>query len=218
MLCIWGTGDFDTVKKSLEDYLKSKGVLKGIGEYGRIIKYKMGFLKSIILVYYMSDNSFKICGSREFIDELKNYLPRIHGLRLLSGISLTGKGPSRVFDPIDKISELLIERNIYMTKYYHSISAFKASLIYSIIAVIISRMIYGFNDPLLLASIALIVYLALIIVPHTIFRERITYIPILFYKYKARINAITREIENLKPLISRDHPLHRVVELALREK
>jgi hypothetical protein len=69
MECINGRGELGDLIDYVEKILKDTGKKYRKKVSGRIIEYKHGFFKTII-IYNRSDSTFKICGNKKFLEKL----------------------------------------------------------------------------------------------------------------------------------------------------
>ncbi len=157
------------------------------------------------MIYYHSDNSFKICGPEEIIEKLRVKLQYSKSLRLEeTPIIHTGLG--EYFDPLNQIYKLLDKREVLIKKCYMCQKTIPLVLLAFIVFIVIA-LLYGKSITEIL-PVALILLLILSIIPlgprhmHNMPHVQI----ILCWKYKKQLRKITNEINKLLIYIPEKHP------------
>ncbi len=211
--CIEGVGEFNEVKTYIEEYLRDKNILKKTISYGRIIVFKTGLFKKVKLIYYHSSNSYQLCGDKDILKELQTYLSLKLG-RPLYSVKVTREKSKRGVE--DRIAELLIERNIVYHKYRYSRETLVFLLAVAVL-MLLFIMLNELHDPVIYLSTTLFILICSIVPFRRLF-SKIYYVPIQYWRYKRRLEEIDEEIIKLKKLLPKEHRLHEIIEVNLRNK
>ncbi len=202
--CIWGRGFLSDIVDFVEGFLRERGFRVRVVRSSRFYEYRLGFRGRITLVYYHSGNLFKICGSREIIEDLLEKLKHSKSLGLEeTPIIHTGLG--EYFDPLNKIYRLFDERDVLVKKCDLCKKALLPVLLASIVLIIIA-LLYG-KSILEALPLAIFLLLILLVIP---LKPRYTDLPhiqlVMCSRYKRKLEKITEEIERLLVYIPEKHP------------
>ncbi len=214
--CIYGSGGFSDVVGFIEKVLDERGGFKK-KVFGRIVEYRAGFHVKLVLVYYRSDGTFKICGDRGLINHLRERA-RLYG----SGIKMYDHLlPSRIPGEAgvhDEVFELLVERQRLegLTRHCRMDGIILALL--ALIAALFDYLVNGDIPDMTLAASIIIAAGVLLPRPHMVEGRIGFYHPLRCPSYRSQLRMVDGELRRMLILLPRDNPYRRIIELQLSGK
>ncbi len=180
---LWLRGEFDEIRRLVEEYLRSLGRNAQPKRVGRLYIYRVGMFSRIILAPY-SDGTTYIRMPEKYGELLSRLAPYTH------------KEPPRSRDAADRILDLIIERQQLLGK--TRTSRLGLTLSATLAATGLALTAIGISAPgLLLLAVGCITVFLPIGARWFWVRGGSIAVPILYPRYKARLEEVTREIKTL---------------------
>ncbi|MCD6487662.1 MAG: hypothetical protein J7K21_00350 [Desulfurococcales archaeon] len=191
------------LQETVEEYLRTRRdtVFKK-QVYGRIIFYKLGFLKKITLIYYRSEGYEEIHGPADIINDMVTYLTN-RGFKVLEGSvtmarAMTEQGyvvRRNNHNYLDTIGDLIIEAQIIKRKMILSKRAVYIIVLLAI-PVPVLTIILELNLLVTLATILFLIIALFIPYPVSLItRKEGFFIPIRYTGYRDRFENLLKEID-----------------------
>ncbi len=217
MPCIYGEGPEEEIIELIRGFLST--IKRGFKEkrHGRIYRFKIGLVRSILLIYYRSDRTFKICGKRTELEKFKEYV-FINRRKII----LYELPPKRILRPADPLEEqlfnLIIERQRIQRKICESIRSLEIAPLAFIVP---SLVIYTyFGNPTYSIAAGTVAALLFTLMPRISSSQEVyeTYFIPKLPLYRKRLKQLDKEITSLIERLPKQSSLRKIAELQIHGK